>query len=173
MRKPLGMGFVVGIVLASVLLGSGVALADRAASPSAVSSPRTWHFEGIHHGTEVMQLHTHRCPVLDHSLLESMTLTDGTVWRYQANYCGTIDPHGVWRGVGSFVVTTTNGSTLSGRLTSSAQLPSTGVPYELDINSGTGEFTGADGSCLLDNHLTPVAPDVQNQSGIFVCDFSN
>lgn len=131
-----------------------------------------WHSEGSHSGTENYQIGGGGCSELHHSLQETMTLTTGASWTYAADYCGTIDSQNVWRGVGSFVITTENGSTLSGRLTSSAQLPSTGVPYELTITGGTDQFAGAKGSCLLDNHLTPVSVGVQNQQGTFVCDFS-
>ena len=133
----------------------------------------TWHFEGQHSGIESFQVHTNLCPVLDHHLHETFTLTDGSIWDFQAHYCGTIDAHGVWTGVGSFVITTSSDSSLSGTFTDSAQLPSVGVPYELDVSSGSGTFAGANGSCMLDNHLSPIAPGEQSQEGTFVCDFTN
>lgn len=91
----------------------------------------------------------------------------------QTHYCGTIDARGVWTGAGSFVITTGIGSTLSGTFTDSAQLPSLGVPYELDINSGTGAFAESSGSCVLDNHLSTIAPGLQHQEGMFVCDLAH
>jgi hypothetical protein len=130
----------------------------------------TSHFEGRHSGIEYFQLHTAVCPVLDHHLQETFTLTDGTAWSFRAHYCGTIDAHAVWTGVGTFTIAAANGSTFSGTFTDSAQLPSVGVPYELDITTGTGAFAGSGGSCVLDNHLRTIAPGVQHQAGIFVCD---
>jgi hypothetical protein len=70
------------------------------------------------------------------------------------------------------VITTTT-ARLSCTDTDSAHLPSLGVPYELDVHSGTGEFAGASGSCILDDHLTPLAAGEQYQEGGFVCDFSS
>jgi hypothetical protein len=136
------------------------------------ASNSTWHFEGRHSGIERFQLHTKRCPVLDHRLRETFALTDGSTWNFQSHYCGTIDAHDIWTGVGTFVITTTTAS-LSGTVTDSAHLPSLGVPYELDVHSGTGEFAGASGSCILDDHLTPLAAGEQYQEGGFVCDFSS
>lgn len=165
------VGLVGAAVLALSLSGGGAALALSSQSAGPPPAAR-WHVEGIHAGTEIYQLHTRRCPVLDHSLDETMTLADGTTWSYQARYCGTIDSQGVWRGVGTFVITAGDDSSLSGRFTSSARLPTTGVPYELAVDHGTGTFAGARGSCLLDNHLVPEQPGVQHQSGTFVCDLS-
>jgi hypothetical protein len=148
-----------------------IAVATSVASATSTATTSwTWHFEGRHSGLEHFQVHTRLCPVLDHHLQETFTLTDGTAWSFRAHYCGTIDTHGIWTGVGSFVITAANGSTLSGTFTDSAQLPSVGVPYELDIATGTGAFAGASGSCVLDNHLRTIAPEVQHQEGIFVCD---
>jgi hypothetical protein len=169
------VGLALGAVLVVSAAGAGTAVGRTVhRSPTAPSASR-WHVEGTHAGTEIIALHTSRCPVLDHSLDETMTVTDPTAtgpttWTYQAQYCGTVDAHGVWRGVGTFVITAGPGSTLSGRLTSSAQLPSVGVPYPLTVDHGTGQFEGARGSCLLDNHLVPAGPGVQHQSGTFVCD---
>ena len=186
------IGLLCGALLAVPVLGSGVARAvsgptatrrvepRRASVPTTVSAPATTattlparHFEGRHSGMEHFQLHTTLCPVLDHHLHETFTLTDGIAWDFRAHYCGTIDPHGVWTGVGTFEITTGSASTLSGTFTDSAQLPSVGVPYELDINAGTGAFAGATGSCVLDDHLRTIAPGVQHQEGIFVCDLDH
>jgi hypothetical protein len=185
------VGLLLGALIAFAVLGGGVARAvtspttnNRAVRPQttvatstavtattvATTTGATSHFEGRHAGIEHFELHTRLCPVLDHHLRETFTLTDGTTWSFRAHYCGTIDSHNVWTGVGSFTITTANGSTLSGTFTDSAQLPSVGVPYELDIATGTGTFAGARGSCLLDNHLRTISPGVQHQSGLFVCD---
>jgi hypothetical protein len=170
-----------GALVAVLLLGGS--LAGAAAKPSAkhgagaignapTTSNVTWHFEGQHNGVERIEFHTKLCAVLDHRLRETFTLTDGTTWSFQAHYCGTIDAHGIWTGVGTFVITTTN-ATLSGTFTDSAQLPTLGVPYELDVNSGSGAFAGASGSCILDDHVSSLAPGEQYQEGDFVCDLTS
>jgi hypothetical protein len=99
-----------------------------------------------------------------------MTLTDGTIWGFQAHYCGIINKTGLWSGAGSFSITTGTGATLTGTFSNSAQLPSDGVPYELDVGEGSGVFKGGRGSCVFDNHLSSVAAGVRQQSGNFVCD---
>ena len=100
------------------------------------------HFEGRHSGIEHFQGRTAQCPVLDHRLREIFTLRDGTDWSFRSHYCGTVDSHALWTGVGSFTITTANGSTFSGTFTESAQLPSVGVPYVIDVLRGTGGFAG-------------------------------
>lgn len=130
----------------------------------------SWHFTGQHRGIEHFELYTNRCAFLDHHLEETFTLTHGTTWGFAAAYCGTIDAGGLWTGVGTFEITAGDSSGLSGTFTDSAQLPSAGVPYVLNVNSGSGVFAGASGSCALDNHLRMIEFGVQEQSGSFVCD---
>ena len=177
-----------GVLIALPLLSGGVARAVSTSGTGNRAEPQTAttgaaatttpaptlvrsHFEGRHGGIEHVQIHTTQRPVLYHQLQETFTLTDGTAWSFQAHYCGTIDSNAVWTGVGSFTITTAGGSTLSGTFTDSAQLPSVGVPYVIDITAGTGAFAGASGTCVLDNHLRTIAPGTQHQKGIFVCDF--
>jgi hypothetical protein len=179
------IGLSCAVVIALTLLGGGVARAvgepggtrrvdpTTVTAPSPVTTSASWHFEGRHSGIEHFELGTERCPVLDHRLRETFAFADGTAWTFRAHYCGTIDARGVWTGVGSFTITTGSAATLSGTFTSSAQLPSVGVPYELDISAGTGTFAGARGSCVLDNHLRTIAFGVQHQHGIFVCDLDH
>jgi hypothetical protein len=179
-----------GVLIALTVLCGGVARAVSEPTTSRSGDPRhssttatasvtstttsvPWHFEGRHSGIEHLQVHTKLCPVLDHHLHETFTLTDGAVWNFRAHYCGTIDAHGIWTGVGSFAITTSSGSTLVGTFTDSAQLPTVGVPYELDITTGTGAFARASGSCSLDNHLRTLANGAQHQEGIFVCDLDH
>ena len=106
---------------------------------------------------------------LDHHLDEVFTLNDGTPWTFASVYCGTIDANSVWSGTGTFTLTSPAGDTLVGRSTSQAKIPSTGVPYHLDIESGTGSFTGASGPCTVDEHLAPIVFGVQRHSGSFTC----
>lgn len=172
------------VLVALPVLGGGVA---RAVSDPGSSSPTRGttattspppalvrsHFEGRHSGVEHFQGRTTQCPVLDHRLRETFALTDGTAWSFRSHYCGTVDAHALWTGVGSFTITAANGSTLVGTFTESAQLPSIGVPYVIDILAGTGSFAGARGSCVLDVHLRTIAPGTQHQAGIFVCDVNH
>ncbi len=102
-----------------------------------------------------------------------MTLTDGTVWQFQAHYCGIVDNHGLWSGAGTFSITTAPGATLIGTFRDSAKIPSRGVPYALHVAGGTGLFRGAHGSCILENHLRAVSLGVQRQDGTFVCDLDS
>lgn len=129
-------------------------------------------FNGRHEGTEHFGVDTQRCAFLDHHLDEVFTRTDGTPWNFASVYCGTIDTHGVWSGTGTFTLTSPTGDTLSGRSTSRAQLPSTGVPYHLDIESGTGQFNGAHGDCTVDEHLASSVFGVQEHSGSFTCNLT-
>jgi hypothetical protein len=185
------LGLLCGVVAAFTMLGAGVARAVSTpttsggigASPTSVvvasttaGAPPTstagvrLHFEGKHSGIERMQFATKACPVLDHRLRETFTLTDGTAWDFHAHYCGTIDSQDVWTGVGTFTIATGNGSGLSGNFTDSAHLPSVGVPYVIHVTAGTGTFAGATGSCVLDDHLRRISATTQHQNGIFVCD---
>ena len=136
---------------------------------TAVSAPTTLEFNGRHEGTEHFGLDTARCPFLDHHLDEEFTLTDGTPWHFTSVYCGTIDAAGVWSGTGNFTLTSPAGDTLSGHSTSRAQLPTTGVPYRLDIDGGTGQFTGTSGMCSVGEHLSSDGFGIQAHSGAFTC----
>lgn len=185
------LGLLCGVLVAFTIFGAGVARAvstpttssGLGLSPtSAVAAPTTGvaaapsrpsHFEGKHSGTEHMQFATKACPVLDHRLRETFTLTDGTAWDFRAHYCGTIDAQDVWTGVGTFTIATGNGSGLSGNFTDSAHLPTVGVPYVLHITAGAGAFAGATGSCVLDDHVRAISATTQHQNGIFVCDLDH
>lgn len=183
------VGVLTGAVVALIVLCAGVARAITApaggASPSAATSATTtptlpptsagpirWHFEGRHSGIERYEPATTTCPVLDHHLHETFTLTNGTTWNFRAHYCGTIDRRGVWTGVGTFTIDTGKLSSISGTFTDSAQLPTVGIPYVIKITRGTGTFEGAHGRCVLDNHIRSLPDASQHQAGIFVCDFT-
>jgi hypothetical protein len=129
-----------------------------------------WRFTGQHAGIEHFTVNTGRCPFLDHELEETFTLADGTTWSFRSEYCGTVDANGMWSGAGTFEITTGVGSGFAGTTSNSAQLPSVGEPYTLDVHSGTGEFAGATGVCALDNHLRTIESGAQEQWGTFVCD---
>jgi len=118
---------------------------------------------GTFSGTETFTFYDGRCPELDHHL-DAVFLPDtGEQWRYHADYCGTINAAQVWNGAGTFMFALPNGSTMTGDFTSSAQLPSPGVPYTLHIRAPLVA------SCRIDNHLTPLSFGVQEQNGTFTC----
>jgi hypothetical protein len=141
-----------------------------APTPTTVTTPASAsaeQFAGSYRGTEHYRLSTQRCDYLDHDLVETFTLADGTTWQFEQRYCGTVD--GVlWTGVGTFTITAPDG-TLTGTVHDSATLPSTGEPYDIVVTGGTGRFVGATGSCHLDNHLRQVAFGTNEQWGSFTC----
>jgi Sigma-70 region 2 len=97
-------------------------------------------------------------------------LTDGTTWAVHATYCGVFEDSDRWRGTGPFTaVVGPTGDTLTGRLVSSAAVPTDGEPYTLEITGGTGAYDGATGSCTLDNHLVETGAGTQSQWGDFAC----
>jgi hypothetical protein len=118
---------------------------------------------GTFSGTERFAFYDGRCPELDHHLDAAFLVDTGAQWRYYADYCGTINAAQVWNGEGTFTFTLPDGSTMTGDFTSSAQLPSPGVPYSLHIRA---PFAA---SCRIDNHLTPLSFGVQEQNGTFTC----
>jgi hypothetical protein len=136
----------------------------------AAPAPTAWHLEGKHQALEHFEFGNPRCEVLAHDLAGTMTMTDGAVWHFTETYCGILEPGPLWVGHGTFVLTAPDGATLTGTFGNSATLPSKGVPYELDIDAGTGTFAGATGTCAVDNHLFQPEFGVQDQWGTFTCD---
>ncbi len=135
-----------------------------------VPTAPTWHLEGQHSGVEHFVISGGEgCAFLNHHLVETMILTDGTVWQLREHYCGIITNINVWSGAGTVLISAPNG-TLTGSFRHSARLPSLGVPYQLDIASGTGTYAGAHGSCTLDDHLQSKVFGVQEHHGSFSCD---
>jgi hypothetical protein len=127
------------------------------------------HVEGSYQGTEHYSPTTGGCPDLDHVLVSTFELEDGSTWQYRSEYCGTLDGNH-WTGAGTFEFTTPDGDTISGTTSSEAQVPSPGVPLVLVITGGSGAYDGAAGSCDLDNHVTQVDSGTQDQYGTFTCD---
>ena len=138
----------------------------------AAPAPRAWPFEGTHQALEHFEFGNPRGEVLAHELAGTMTMADGAVWQFTETYCGILEPGPVWVGRGTFVLTAPDGATLTGTFGNSASLPSKGVPYQLDIDAGTGAFTGATGTCAVDNHLFQPEFGVQDQWGTFTCDLA-
>lgn len=139
--------------------------------PAPEESATAWHLEGKQRGTEHFGFGNPRCPVLAHELSGSFTTADGRVLALDEVYCGVIEPGLKWRGEGTFALTAPDGS-LTGTFESSAQLPSSGEPYRLDVRAGTGSFAGATGACEIDNHLAQSQFGVQEQWGTFACDLT-
>jgi hypothetical protein len=138
--------------------------------PVLVPHAPTWHVEGRHRGVEHFRTSGgDGCTFLNHHLVETMTLTDGRVWQLSSHYCGIVTGNNLWSGAGTVDITTDSG-TLKGSSRNSAQIPSTGVPYQITISAGTGTYAGAHGSCTLDDHLESEVFGVQRQSGTFSCD---
>ncbi|MGH9229631.1 MAG: hypothetical protein ACRD07_13075 [Acidimicrobiales bacterium] len=129
------------------------------------------HVEGTFRGTAHFSPTTGRCPTLDHVLDSTFVLSDGSTWRYHADYCGSIVGD-LWTGTGTFTFTTSAGDTITGTFDSAARLPSDGEPYELRITGGTGSYERASGSCGLDNHLLKFEFGRQEQFGPFTCDIT-
>ncbi len=108
---------------------------------------------------------------MDHRLDETWTLDNGTTWHYVDLYCGTITDGNDWSGTGTFTLTAPDG-TLTGRSTSAAVIPSSGVPYHLDLDGGTGTYAGTTGTCTIDEHLHVESFGTQDHSGGFQCDLT-
>jgi hypothetical protein len=139
-------------------------------APTTVTAPPSssaGHFDGTYRGTEHYQLDTERCDYLDHDLVETFTLPDGTAWQFEQRYCGSVDGD-QWTGVGTFTIDAPDG-TLTGTVHDSATLPSRGEPYDIVVTGGTGRFAGATGSCHLDNHLRQLQFGTNEQWGSFSC----
>jgi hypothetical protein len=102
-----------------------------------------------------------------------VTLTTGARWTLREDYCGQVDHGDQWSAKGTFTFTTADGATLSGTFTSRATLPTDGEPYRMTITGGTGGFTGAAGTCDVDNHVQDHGDGTTDQWGTFTCDLSS
>ena len=127
---------------------------------------------GTHAGTEHFALGTGRCPQIDHHLDETWTATNGTVLRFSNAYCGELDAQGRWSSTGTYTLGNATGA-VQGRTNSAVdKVPSPGGPYHLTVDSGTGLFAGATGSCAVEEHLVMVRFGEQTHSGPFTCTFT-
>lgn len=144
---------------------------NEPAEPEASGGVTTTAVEGTFQGDEVYRATDGTCPSLDHMLVSTFELTDGTAWDFEAVYCGSIEGD-QWSGEGTFTFTTPGDATLTGSFTSAASVTSDGEPYELTITGGTGRYQGATGTCVLDNHLVDTGAGQQEQSGTFGCEIS-
>ena len=62
-----------------------------------------------------------------------------------------------------------NGAVQGRTNNSVGSVPSPGGPYHIAIDSGTGSYAGATGSCAVEEHLVMVQFGEQNHSGPFTC----
>jgi hypothetical protein len=139
------------------------------ASPT---EPTTLVLTGTHAGTEHFALGTGRCPQIDHHLDETWTATNGIVLTFSNAYCGELDAQGRWSSTGTYTLGNANGA-VQGRTNNAVdKVPSPGGPYHLAIDSGTGLFAGATGSCAVEEHLVMVRFGEQTHSGPFTCTFT-
>ena len=140
------------------------------ASPSATTTQLV--LTGTRAGTEHFAIGTGRCPQIDHHLEEIWTATDGTVLAFSNAYCGELDAQGRWSSTGTYTLSNANGA-VQGRTNNSVDsVPSPGGPYRIAIDSGTGAYAGATGSCAVEEHLVLVRFGEQTHSGPFTCTFT-
>jgi hypothetical protein len=124
---------------------------------------------GTYKGIGHYALFTDACRDLKQDLDLTFDLDTGPSWTLHADFCGSIDQQNVWSGEGPFTITEPGGSTLTGLLSSKAELPTSGVPYGLKVTGGTGQFAGAEGLCRLTINLHEKDFGVQPQDGTFAC----
>ena len=136
------------------------------AAPPAVT---TLVLTGTHAGTEHFALGTGRCPQIDHHLDETWTATNGTVLTFSNAYCGELDTRGRWSSTGTYTLGDAAGA-FQGRTNNAVdKVPSPGGPYRIALDSGTGAYAGATGSCSVEEHLVMVRFGEQLHSGPFTC----
>jgi hypothetical protein len=128
--------------------------------------------DGTYFGVEHFALFTGRCAFLDHHIVGTFDVSDGTTWDFHQDYCGTLQGD-LWSGVGTFALTAPDGAAITGTVTErNIRVPSPGVPYTLDITGGTQRFASATGTCRLDNHLRQIQFGLQDDFGSFTCDIA-
>ncbi|MCC5952810.1 MAG: hypothetical protein JJU45_12025 [Acidimicrobiia bacterium] len=128
--------------------------------------------EGTYTGTSNYTFGTGGCAEQDHRVALDVTLADGTRASYTARLCAAI-VDGTWSGTGPFTLTMPEGGTLTGDVTSTAPLPTDGVPYRLTITGGTGSFEGSSGSCDVTVLVHDVGGGHQIQTGSIFCSFQS
>lgn len=147
-------------------------IADTAVASTPTSEPAAGAppVEGTYFGVEHFALYDGRCAFLDHHIVGTFSVSDGTTWDFHQDYCGTLKGD-LWSGNGTFALTAPDGAAITGTVTErDIRVPSPGVPYTLDITAGTERFAGATGTCRLDNHLRVIKFGLQDDFGSFTCD---
>ncbi len=147
---------------------------DSSTTTTTLTPPATTQLvlTGTHAGTEHFAFGTGRCPQIDHHLDETWTATNGTVLAFSNAYCGELDAQGHWSSTGTYTLGNDNGAVQGRTNNSVASVPSPGGPYHFVIDSGTGAYAGATGSCDVEEHLVMVQFGEQTHSGPFTCTFA-
>jgi hypothetical protein len=148
--------------------------ADTAVASTPSSEPTTGAppVAGTYFGVEHFAAHAGRCAVLDHHIVGTFSVSDGTTWDFRQDYCGTFQGD-LWSGDGTFSLTAPDGAAITGTVTErNIRVPSPGVPYTLDITGGAQRFAGASGTCRLDNHLQQIEFGLQHDFGSFTCNIA-
>lgn len=138
--------------------------------PTTAPAPSALHLEWTYAGDEQWRLGQPQCPDLTHWLDAAATASDGSAWTMRQDYCGRNDGER-WEGEGTFSLAGAT-ATLSGRMTSSAPMPTTGVPYSWTVEEGTGAYAGATGECVVTIHMTDMVFGSAHHEGTITCDLT-
>jgi len=170
-------GVAVGIGLAMVAMIAGATLVlrpDARRSSVTVAAadelPASFHVSATYDGPSNYTIATDRCVQVDTVWDATVEVSSGETWQYHNEYCGTV-ANGEFNGAGPFSFTVPNGDRLFGtRRVTHAPYPGTGGGTNLlHITGGTGQFRGASGSCVMDNHHDDFDNGRQQQSGTLEC----
>ncbi len=153
-----------GIGTSSTTIPDTASTGVGSSSPHQITLTATFSGEG-----PVLSRSPQGCAQMHHELLAGVTFDDGSAGVLSESYCGVNDGR-TWTGGGTFTIDSANGhDLLSGSFTSRAALPTTGEPYRLNVERGTGRFGGATGTCDVDNHMEDTAPGRNRQFGTLSC----
>ncbi|MEY2451219.1 MAG: hypothetical protein QOD92_793 [Acidimicrobiaceae bacterium] len=165
----------------AVAAGASGSDSPESSSPTSTSTTSTTttaiadevlHVSGAYDGLSDFAVTTRRCSLVDTVWNAVFVLDTGESWAFHNEYCGTITD-GLFTGSGPFTLTQPDGATLTGRSqTTDVPLVNNGGPTELHVTGGTAAFTGASGSCLLDNTVENFEFGHQHQFGTFTCDIN-
>lgn len=133
-------------------------------------APSALHLEWTYAGDEQWRLGQPECPDLTHWLDGGATGSDGSTWTMRQDYCGRNDGER-WEGEGTLSLAGATG-TLTGRMVSSAPMPTTGVPYSWTVEDGTGAYAGATGECVVTTHMTDMVFGSAHHEGTITCDLT-
>ena len=145
----------------------------EAAGDEAPASPEAGSLvvSGRYEGTDSYVLSDGDPCDIEHDDQVTLTLDDGTTWQLDHQQCGLTLPGDRWSATGTFTITLPGGDSLTGTNSQEPiQLPTTGEPFRLDIEGGTGDLAGATGWCDLDNHLRNQSLGSQEMYGDFTCE---
>lgn len=170
----LAAAFVAVVVMMGVLLSRSDPPHDSTVvAATAGEAAATFHVTGTYEGPSQYTMATYRCEMVDTIWDATVSVSNGETWQYHNEYCGTVTD-GEFDGAGPFSFSVPNGDRLLGtRRVTHAPYPGTGGGFnELHITGGTGEYHGASGSCVMDNHHEDFENGRQRQWGTLDCDIS-